>query len=243
MGLGAKIGSGQGAGECTGLDNFQDLLGRLNGKTEAVIKKERRGREDIKRVLYADRRYGGWGKFVSAGHLVGDIIVEGQLDPISTLDAGESVTIPEGLHSAVTTDMSRPSASTEKIRQKIPMVAETGDDGDLMLFDALHSAKKSTHGEAKAEKRAEKVKRRLDRAERKAVRAAQKVKKEIISSSEQTPTPEDLITIAQPKAARIGSTNPTFAGGRHALRRKYIMQKKAATMDIKALNEILMVKG
>ncbi|TGO66417.1 hypothetical protein BOTNAR_0061g00180 [Botryotinia narcissicola] len=57
LGLGAKIGSGVGHGECTGLDVFQNLLGRLNGKEEAEIEKEQKGREDLKRggVLIGDK--------------------------------------------------------------------------------------------------------------------------------------------------------------------------------------------
>lgn len=71
LGLGAKRGSGQGEGQCTGLDAFQGLLGRLNGKTEVDLKKEQKSRDDRKRDTYAQHQWGSV-RFVSGGLLVGD---------------------------------------------------------------------------------------------------------------------------------------------------------------------------
>jgi len=73
LGLGAKIGSGVGAGECTGLDAFKDILGRLNGKDEADIAKEQKSREDLKRAIYTERKWGSL-RFVPGGFLIGDKI-------------------------------------------------------------------------------------------------------------------------------------------------------------------------
>ena len=75
LGLGAKRGSGQAAGECTGLDAFQGLLGRLNGKSDTQLKKEQKSRDALKRVTYTERRWGIL-RFVSGGILVGDRIRE-----------------------------------------------------------------------------------------------------------------------------------------------------------------------
>ncbi|PQE31004.1 hypothetical protein CJF32_00006023 [Rutstroemia sp. NJR-2017a WRK4] len=75
LGLGAKIGSGVGHGECTGLDVFQNLLGRLNGKEETEIEREQKSREDLKRTIYAERKWGSV-RFVKGGVLVGDKIQE-----------------------------------------------------------------------------------------------------------------------------------------------------------------------
>lgn len=68
LGLGAKRNNGD---QCTGLDAFQDLLGRLNGKTEATIEVEREARMAVKRNLYVERKFGVM-KFVQGGWLVGD---------------------------------------------------------------------------------------------------------------------------------------------------------------------------
>lgn len=73
LGLGAKIGSGVGHGECTGLDVFKNILGRLNGKEEAELEKEKQSREDLKRAIYAERKWGSI-RFVQGGFLIGDKI-------------------------------------------------------------------------------------------------------------------------------------------------------------------------
>ncbi|KAI1648067.1 uncharacterized protein F4817DRAFT_335763 [Daldinia loculata] len=70
MGLGAKPRHKQNT-ECTGLDVFKDLLGRLNGKSEEVIEKERKVKSEVKTCLYVERKYGSM-RFVSGGLLVGD---------------------------------------------------------------------------------------------------------------------------------------------------------------------------
>lgn len=75
LGLGAKIGSGVGPGECTGLDVFQNLLGRLNGRDEEDLAKEQKSREDLKRAIYTERKWGNV-RFVRGGFLVGDKIQE-----------------------------------------------------------------------------------------------------------------------------------------------------------------------
>jgi len=75
LGLGAKKGSGLAEGECTGLDVFQSLLGRLNGKDENELIKEQKSREDLKRAIYTERRWGSV-RFVKGGFLIGDKIQE-----------------------------------------------------------------------------------------------------------------------------------------------------------------------
>ncbi|KAI1100494.1 hypothetical protein F4804DRAFT_45049 [Jackrogersella minutella] len=100
MGLGAKIKHKQNA-ECTGLDGFKDLLGRLNGKSEATIKKERDVRTGIKTNLYVERKYGLM-RFVSGGLLVGDQMKESSnktaetLNPVKKED-DESTTVHEDI--------------------------------------------------------------------------------------------------------------------------------------------------
>lgn len=68
LGLGAKRNNGD---ECTGLDAFQHLLGRLNGKSDETLETERKAREDMKLSLYVERKLGTI-RFVKGGWLVGD---------------------------------------------------------------------------------------------------------------------------------------------------------------------------
>ena len=73
LGLGAKKGSGLAQGECTGLDAFQALLGRLNGKDEDELVKEQKSREALKRAIYSEHKWGSV-RFVKGGFLIGDKI-------------------------------------------------------------------------------------------------------------------------------------------------------------------------
>jgi Pin2-interacting protein X1 len=72
LGLGAKRNMGD---HCTGLNEFQDLLGRLNGKTDETLETERRAREDVQLSLYVERKLGSM-RFVKGGWLVGDQVQE-----------------------------------------------------------------------------------------------------------------------------------------------------------------------
>ncbi|OQU96138.1 G-patch domain-containing protein [Cladophialophora immunda] len=80
LGLGARRKSGKEAVENqkVGLDAFQGLLGRLNGKSEEVLKQEEKKVEDRKLEMYARGRWGGM-IFVRGGVLVGTIEENGRV--------------------------------------------------------------------------------------------------------------------------------------------------------------------
>ena len=86
LGLGAKRGSSQSEGQCTGLDAFQGLLGRLNGKNEGDLEKEQKSRDDLKRAVYTESRWGSV-RFMSGGLLVGDKIQQLADDEAKTLQS------------------------------------------------------------------------------------------------------------------------------------------------------------
>jgi Pin2-interacting protein X1 len=71
LGLGAK--NGRQEADKFGLDMFQGLLGRLNGKSEEVLEKEAGYRRDLRLKEMVVKRFGGT-TFVSGGYLVGDKI-------------------------------------------------------------------------------------------------------------------------------------------------------------------------
>ncbi|KAF4122448.1 Pin2-interacting protein X1 [Geosmithia morbida] len=62
--------------EVTGLDEFSDLLSRLNGKSKASVEKDRQARMEVKMDAYVHSRYGPM-RFVRGGLLVGDELKEG----------------------------------------------------------------------------------------------------------------------------------------------------------------------
>ncbi|KAJ8070501.1 hypothetical protein OCU04_000874 [Sclerotinia nivalis] len=119
LGLGAKIGSGVGHGECTGLDVFQNLLGRLNGKEEAEIEKEQKGREDLKRAIYAERKWGSI-RFVKGGVLVGDKIqdlIDGEKERVKALEKGKAAESSSG-ESDSSSDEEEEEKSPEPVAEK-----------------------------------------------------------------------------------------------------------------------------
>lgn len=69
LGLGAQLKSKDVAHQRTGLDAFQGLLGRLNGKSEEEVKEAERKNEDRNLAMYAAGKWGGM-VFVSGGVLV-----------------------------------------------------------------------------------------------------------------------------------------------------------------------------
>lgn len=72
MGLGAKRNQGD---ECTGLDALQELLGRLNGKSQESLDEDKKKREDVRINKYLARKLGTI-RFVYGGLLVGDKVQE-----------------------------------------------------------------------------------------------------------------------------------------------------------------------
>jgi Pin2-interacting protein X1 len=92
LGIGAKKGSGQEQGECVGLDVFQSLLGRLNGRDENELAQEQKSREDLKRAIYTERKWGSI-RFLSGGFLIGDKIqdlINGEAERIRQLAVDSS---------------------------------------------------------------------------------------------------------------------------------------------------------
>ncbi|KFY75698.1 hypothetical protein V499_04324 [Pseudogymnoascus sp. VKM F-103] len=92
LGIGAKKGSGLEQGECVGLDVFQNLLGRLNGRDEDEMEREQKSREDLKRAIYSERKWGSI-RFVSGGFLIGDKIqdlIDGEADRLRQLAVDSS---------------------------------------------------------------------------------------------------------------------------------------------------------
>ncbi|KAG9238548.1 hypothetical protein BJ875DRAFT_450603 [Amylocarpus encephaloides] len=114
LGLGAKIGSGVGHGECTGLDVFKNILGRLNGKDEDELEKEQRSREDIRTAIYTERKWGTI-RFVPGGFLIGDKIqklIDGEQERLRKLNDGSS------------NDSSISDSSSESEEEKAPAPVE-----------------------------------------------------------------------------------------------------------------------
>ena len=70
LGLGAKNEAANDNNQATGLDVFQDLLGRLNGRSTTDLGKDPIHRSKLRCSAYIDQRWGGF-RFISGGLLVG----------------------------------------------------------------------------------------------------------------------------------------------------------------------------
>ncbi|KAK4144928.1 uncharacterized protein C8A04DRAFT_36279 [Dichotomopilus funicola] len=142
LGLGAKRNNGD---ECTGLDAFQHLLGRLNGKSDDTLEAERKVREDVKLSLYVERKFGTI-RFVKGGWLVGDQVTETpsgeskDVTPDSVSEAPQE--IPES------EEDSAPKRSKSK-KRKADQDAEPEDD--KARKKERKSKKRKTEPEADAE--------------------------------------------------------------------------------------------
>ncbi|KAL1636150.1 telomerase inhibitor [Diplodia intermedia] len=111
------------------------------------------------------------------------------------------------------------------------------DDGEILDKKARREAKKVRKLERLAKKGAKESK--------KARKEKQGQKKKAESSSDSSSTEDENITPVTTSAPASGTSTPTagFAGGRLAVRQRYIAQKKRASMDPQALKEIFMIKA
>jgi len=299
LGLGAKRGSGQIEGQCTGLDAFQGLLGRLNGKTDGQLQKEQESRMALKRAMYTEGRRGSV-RFVSAGFLVGAKIEvlensepanhrvvpklgrpqqpTARLSSPSTQEAQEHDATrpfsaePEPLAPGETMSRKKESKRSRSHRgvndvasvEAAVVQRKTQLGGPTRSLSSSTAALSSsvledgpTSSENGAQEKEAKAERKRLKPERRALRAAKrkrKVGREISSTTMACTDPSEPSTLVEDnaKAPNIAdhrqsdssNTVPTpssaamFSGGRHAVRRRYIQQKKLAVIDGKALNEV-----
>ncbi|KAF2810087.1 uncharacterized protein BDZ99DRAFT_508658 [Mytilinidion resinicola] len=263
LGLGAK--RGKEAVERFGLGGFEGVLGRLNGKDETVLKEEQKKREDLEIKVFTSRRWGSM-RFVSGGFLVGDKIerlVQGEKRKRGEEGDGESAR-PEkkvrrkqgkdDLAAAAVADASEEgleadSKSKNKKEKKRRKQKESDADetpSESTTTTPTASDEKAEKKRRKAEKRALKEARRLKKAERKAAKAGSA---SISTTGTSTPSRAQSSSSEEDEAEEVKklalpTTNPAYsmAGGRHAVRQRYIRQKKMASMDPRALREIFMVK-
>jgi Pin2-interacting protein X1 len=158
LGLGAKIGSGVGHGECTGLDAFKNLLGRLNGKDEDELEKEQKSREDLKRAIYTERRWGSI-RFVQGGFLVGDKIqnlIDGEVERVRKLAAGNAGSGNDSTDSSDSSDSDeQPKPVVEKLKKSKKRKLEERVEAPELVAVKVKKSKKKRKSNASPEDAAE----------------------------------------------------------------------------------------
>ncbi|KAI9745667.1 MAG: telomerase inhibitor [Claussenomyces sp. TS43310] len=299
LGLGAKKGSGIAPGECTGLDVFQNLLGRLNGKDEDEIFKEQKSREDLKRAIYTEQRWGSV-RFVRGGLLVGDKIqdlIDHEAERLKQLKGNGPIQSEESEGTLGEEDISERSvAKPKKAKKERKSKAEpqnTKEDAIIAresrkeekrrlkkesrdtttnehsLEDNTSDRRKKKRGrEAQTEEVPSTMNAPETREETKARKRAKKEQKVPELNKDpitQTPekkqkdrrkskTPAEVVapvhtpsSVATQSAATTSIGQPgtpqSIAGDRHAVRRRFIAQKRMAVMDAASLNQIFMIKS
>ncbi|KAI1006198.1 hypothetical protein K3495_g2021 [Podosphaera aphanis] len=300
LGLGAKVGSGVGHGECTGLDAFKNLLSRLNGKAQDEIDKEQKARDDIRRITYTEKRWGSI-RFVSAGFLIGDQIqtlidaeakrvggLQKDTTPRSTTDSHSEVCSANEGNSTEEkpaktkkrklreNDLSQTDNPNEKKRKKKKRKRDIDNTEDE---NVLPVGKRETKKAQKARKvklegersnsELEGQKKKSKKNEQKDIERSKKDRKKskegvtkskdsevLTKKKKKDDKSADLPVIEAPETlskVEINSQPTTSTGevghpkslmqGRHAVRARNIAQKRLASMDVAALNQIFMIKA
>ncbi|KAL8829895.1 MAG: hypothetical protein Q9170_005980 [Blastenia crenularia] len=251
LGLGAKNGSHGDENSTTGLDGLRNLLGRLNGKGEELLEKEQRGRQDSRRTIYAERRWGS-GNFVSGGFLVGDRIEDTETgcpeisDSAPRMGKVKSKALPDN---GVSKKKKTRRIERESEPDALPRQGDLASPADLGTKQSDEKApygggerqarcSKSTDDNAvEAQKSLEKLERKKRRRARKAEHLASKTSKQ----QEQRPSDSlpthagsgKQVSVAESQAVMVGPSHC-----RHAVRQRFIQYKKMSMMDERALNEV-----
>ncbi|EQL38871.1 protein PXR1 [Blastomyces gilchristii SLH14081] len=257
LGLGARL---RAEDEPTGLDAFQGLLGRLNGKSDAELEKEQKKRDDRRLASFIEQRWTTM-RFVSGGLLVHE--------KIQALAEVKSVGEEKGQTSQSSQDEGKSEkTAAKKERKKDKRKVKSDDTGSDLAEES--SKKKNKEKKEKKEKREKKEKKRKSRdvsvcidtattsedalVDKKREKTKKRKQKEIepsdteagddaISPDVQTSAPqEEEKSSTAAKHGNIVKVREHRPMGRQFIRGRYIQQKKLALMDAKSLNEIFMVK-
>ena len=222
LGLGAKRGSGQAEGECTGLSAFQGLLGRLNGKDEEEVDKEQKAREDIRREAIMEKR---WGliRFVKGGFLVGDKIEELIDDNTDRTRRGN-----ETAGGSINCDRSSKGRGRGKTKKKAH--EDSGDDDDRGWSAGDNPKTVQVQGE-EAKTRGDEGRSRGNYDSRSSRLKTRDARKHIAKRKHKEPNAMTPIAVAQPST--ISNLSPSEEGN---CERKSRRLKRRARESIKRHN-------
>lgn len=244
---------GKGNAETFGLSMFSGLLGRLNGKSDEELEKKQAALRDVELGSFHARKYGSM-NFVSGGLLVGDKIEF----PKSTVLPARKRKAEDGV-AAEEPEVKKAKKTKNSVVREARSSAETGEeqmqkaekkerkerDSGAKEERRAHKAARKAHNSStdggdkvklKAEKRARKEERRARKEERRARGAAK-------NETRSKPTAETSASSSENDDTATPPVANTIFGGRHAVRQRYIMQKRRAHMDPQALKEIFMLQG
>ncbi|EGD96935.1 hypothetical protein TESG_04359 [Trichophyton tonsurans CBS 112818] len=258
LGLGAKPRRPLIDDEPTGLDAFQGLLGRLNGRSEVEIEKEMKVKRDIKAMTYIERRWGCM-NFIGGGLLVPDKVnkipnEEGNKTADGPADAkpaegsvNEDIDTKEKRKREKKEKKERKEKkekSKEKKKRKMETqeseeIADSGFATEISAPASRAETSDDAETDSRTEKRKSKDKKKSKKRKRK--EEAQADKTEISSTPCEEDTKDTKRAEAPPSAPAppIAVKERVIPISRQLLRGRYIQQKRRAVMDSKSLNEVL----
>ena len=264
LGLGAKRNQGD---ECTGLNALQDLLSRLNGKSEEALGEEQKKREDLNINKYLHRRLGTV-TFVYGGLLVGDKVQEladsmkdkhqeAAQVPGSEETSGESSEAgkkekkskkrkaedAEGVQSDSKKEKKSKKSKSEdadedsKSKRKEKKEKKRRKERDASDKDEDSSPDDEDASDRKKAKKEKKEKRRKAKLEKDDEDAADASDSKSKKSKKKRKADNEEPTTESSTPAASGTSTPSIPM-RHLARSRFIAQKRAAVMDQAALNQV-----
>ncbi|GKU00622.1 pin2-interacting protein x1 [Fusarium langsethiae] len=151
--------------EVTGLDVFQDLLSRLNGKAEEAIEEDQQNRLAVKTHHFVEQRYGAM-RFVYGGLLIGDEMKEAEDKAAEKKKAETSSEEDVVMESAPTPKESKKEKKSKKRK------ASSDDD------EEEESSSRDTDSKSKKRRKEERKRKETDGDETKAKKKEKKEKKD-----------------------------------------------------------------
>ena len=262
LGLGAKHDAARASSETTGLDVFQDLLGRLNGRGITNMNKNRLQSSNLRSSAYINQRWGNL-RFVSGGLLVGDKLTDLAKCEQSTLNdskqTSEDGTLPEATSKRKKHKKRKKSEddcmvkSISKEVDRRPKRFQSQESFSVEPEEYSHISPKDPFDRL----RTDKVRRHLERAERKLKRQSRRDVRhpsKVLEESSILPSPDRIqLSGSDVGEAAVASHHPPretntlarvsqdIGDGRLSVRHRYIQHKKMCMMDHKALNEVCVI--
>ncbi|PGH06586.1 hypothetical protein AJ80_08145 [Polytolypa hystricis UAMH7299] len=259
LGLGARPKNRLTEDEPTGIDAFQGLLGRLNGKSDTELEKEQKVKEDRKLASYIERRW------KTIHFIKGGLLVHEKLQSLEDVKTIEKADQSKQAHSqedddSETTKKRRKKEKKEKKEKKRrretksksttisseesstrePTVSPDESTSDSAA-DSAPSKDASRNKKEKKDKKSKKRKRKELKTENSEKDKPDKPRKKKDKSAKSSPAPEPqgesrtISTIDKDVVIKVREHRPP---ARQVIRGRYIQQKKMAIMNAKSLNEV-----
>ncbi|KAK3715294.1 telomerase inhibitor [Vermiconidia calcicola] len=257
LGLGAQVGKSN--AETFGLSLFSGVLGRLNGKSDAEVERQQGALRDAELRTYQAQKFGVMG-FVSGGLLVGNKIMPAMEEEEEIENPG-AISFPsedkverKQKKRKAAQDASELDAKRSKKKSKVGTSGLDEHDADTNDVEAAKAKQKKakrskqTDRDAKASATTtaedDRSRQKQEKRARKEERRKRKEEKRRLKSEKSAPESGSTSPDEQPVVVKtLAPPQDMFSGNRHAVRQRYIQQKRMASMDAQAMKEIFMLKA